>query len=149
MIEARAGEEIEDELRRALGENWDETLLVLYGCIELADREKQLQHAESWLGPHPQDAVLFRVLGKLCIRNKLWAKAREYLEKSLQLEPSVEACQLLGDLLQRQNDFSGACHMYRTGLMLASEGVVAQIERNPSGDSVEPEQEKLVSSAAQ
>jgi HemY protein len=149
MIEAGAGEEIEDELRRALGEEWDETLLVLYGCIELPDREKQLQHAESWLGPHPRDAVLFRVLGKLAIRNKLWAKAREYLEKSLQLEPSVEAFQLLGDLLQRQNDFSGACHLYRSGLMLASSEVVAQIEQNPSGDSAEPVEEKFVSSAAQ
>lgn len=148
MIEAGAGEEIEDELRRALGEEWDETLLVLYGCIELSDREKQLQHAESWLGPHPNDAVLFTVLGKLAIRNKLWTKAKDYLEKSLAVEPSVEAYQLLGDVLHRQNDFAAACHYYRSGLMFASREVVAQIEQNPSGDSVEPIEEEFVSSAA-
>lgn len=149
MIEAGAGEEIEDELRRALGENWDETLLVLYGCIQLSDREKQLQHAETWLAPHPRDAVLFRVLGKLAIRSKLWKKARDYLEKSLDVEPSVEAYQLLGDVLHQQNDFAAACHYYRNGLMFASNEVVAQIEQNPAGESVEPIEEKLISGTAQ
>jgi len=149
MIEAGAGEEIEDELRRALGEEWDETLLVLYGCIQLPDREKQLQNAETWLGPHPRDAVLFRVLGKLAMRNKLWNKAKDYLEKSLAVEASVEAYQLLGDILHRQNDFAAACHYYRNGLMFASSGVVAQIEQNPSGEAVEPIEEERVASAAQ
>jgi len=149
MIEAGAGEEVEEELRRALGEEWDETLLVLYGCIQLSDREKQLRNAETWLGPHPKDAVLFRVLGKLAIRNKQWNKARDYLEKSLEVETSVEAYQLLGDLLHRQNDFAGACHYYRNGLMFASSEVVAQIEQNPAGEIVEPVEEELVSSAAQ
>lgn len=150
MIEAGAGEEIEDELRRALGEEWDETLLVLYGCIQLSDREKQIRHAETWLGPHPRDAVLFRVLGKLAIRGKLWNKARDYLEKSLEVEPSVEAYQLLGDVLHQQNDFAAACHYYRNGLMFASSEVVAQIEQNPQGEAVaEPIEEEFVASAAQ
>jgi HemY protein len=149
MIEAGAGEEIEDELRRALGDEWDETLLVLYGCIQLSDREKQLKHAETWLGPHPKDAVLFRVLGKLAIHCKLWNKAKDYLEKSLNVEPSVEAYQLLGDVLHQQNDFAAACHYYRNGLMFASSEVVAQIEQNPSGEAMEPVEEELVSSAAQ
>jgi HemY protein len=149
MIEAGAGEEIEDELRRALGDEWDETLLVLYGCIQLSDRETQLQHAETWLGPHPRDAVLFRVLGKLAIRCKLWNKAKNYLEKSLEVEPSVEAYQLLGDVLHQQNDFAAACHYYRNGLMFASSEVVAQIEQNPAGEPVEPVEEELVTSVAQ
>jgi HemY protein len=149
MIEAGAGEEIEDELRRALGDEWDETLLVLYGCIQLSDREKQLKHAETWLGPHPKDAVLFRVLCKLAIHCKLWNKAKDYLEKSLNVEPSVEAYQLLGDVLHQQNDFAAACHYYRNGLMFASSEVVAQIEQNPSGEAMEPVEEELVSSAAQ
>lgn len=131
MIEAGAGAEIEEALRLALGKDWNETLLVLYGCIELADTERQLHHAENWLAVHAQDAVLLRVLAKLALRIGHTAKAQDYLQRSLAAEPSVEAYQLLGDLLFARKDFAAASEFYRKGLMLASSEVVHQIERHP------------------
>lgn len=135
MIEAGAGVEVEETLRLALGRDWNETLLVLYGCIQLPDAERQLHHAETWLSPHPRDAVLLRILGKLALRLRHIDKARDYLQRSLDVEPSVEAYQLMGDLLFRQKEYTGASQYYRNGLMLASSGVVAQIEQNPDGES--------------
>jgi HemY protein len=137
MIEAGAGEEIEEGLRLALGQHWDETLLVLYGCVKTADADRQLTQAEAWLAPHPRDAVLFRVLGKLALRAGQSEKARDYLQKSLDVEPSVEAYRLMGDFLFEQKDFVAAGHCYRSGLMLASREVVAQIEHHPAGADLE------------
>jgi HemY protein len=142
MIDAGAGVEVEEDLRLALGRDWNETLLVLYGCVEMADTEKQIRNAEAWLAPHPHDAVLLRVLGKLALRLQQTEKARDYLQRSLDEEPSVEACRLMGDLLFAEKDYVAAGHCYRKGLMLASNEVVAQIEQNPEGEppvSEEPE----------
>ena len=138
MIEAGAGAEIERMLRQALAKEWSETLLVLYGCIQLPQADEQLELAESWLTSHPQDPVLLRVLGKLALRAQQQDKAQEYLQASLGIEPSVEAYQLMGDLLLQQNDSVHACHYFRNGLLFASNEVVAQIEQNPSGEEMEP-----------
>jgi HemY protein len=138
MIEAGAGAEIEALVRQALSKDWSETLLVLYGCIQLPQANHQLEIAESWLAGRPQDAVLLRVLGKLAMRAQRQDKARAYLEASLAVETSVEAYQLMGDLLLQQNDSFHACQYFRNGLLFASNEVVAQIEQNPAGEEVEP-----------
>ncbi len=143
MIEAKAGVEVEEILRLALGRDWNETLLVLYGCIQMADTEGQLHHAENWLNIHPRDAVLLRVLGKLALRIKQREKARDYLQRSLDAEPSVEAYQLMGDLLFARKDYSEASNYYRKGLIFASSEVVAMIEDEEElgGDSETAEEE--------
>ena len=128
MIESGAGAEIEETLRLALGRDWDQTLLVLYGCIPLADTEGQIRHVEEWLNLHANDPVLLRVLGKLALRIKHWAKARDYLQRSLEAGPSVEAYQLMGDLLHAQKDYAAASESFRKGMLLASSGAVAEIE---------------------
>lgn len=128
MIESGAGVEVEETLRLALGRDWDQTLLVLYGCIPLADTEAHLRHVEEWLNLHPNDPVLLRVLGKLALRNKDRDKARDYLRRSLEAGPSVEAYQLMGDLLHAQKDYAAASDSFRKGMLLASSGAVAEIE---------------------
>jgi HemY protein len=140
MIDAGAGLEVEEELRLAIGRDWNETLLVLYGCIQMADTEKQLQHAEAWLAPHPKDPVLLRVLGKLALRIGHGQKGQEYLQRSLDAEPSAEAFQLMGDLLAGRQDLAGASDCYRKGLQFVSRQVVAQVEQAPKGEPADPPQ---------
>jgi HemY protein len=129
MIEAGAEVEIEPLVRQALAKEWSETLLVLYGCIHMPDTEQQVATAEVWLAVHPQDAILLRVLGKLCLRANQLDKAKQYLKSSLAAEPSVEAYQLMGDILLKQKDHTAACHFFRSGLLFASNEVVAMIEQ--------------------
>lgn len=131
MIAAGVGDEIEEPLRLALGRDWSESLLVLYGCIHQTDSRHQLHEAEAWITLHPYDAVLYLVLAKLAWRTQNWDKVKDYLKQSLSIESSVEANQLMGDLLFRENDYAAACHYYRNGMMFASDEVVAQIEQNP------------------
>lgn len=133
MIEAGAGADIEGELRETLGKAWDQTLAVLYGCIELRGdaASAQVRYLEGLLIKRPQDAVLLRVLGRLCCRSRLWDLAGQYLGRSLAAEPSVEAYHLMGELLTQRGDKAAASDYYRKGLLLASSEVVQQVEEHP------------------
>jgi len=133
MIEAGAGETIEPELRRTISRNWREPLVVLYGALELPDAATQLAHAEEWLRRHSGDAILLQVLGKLALRAGDTAKAEDYLSRSLEKQPTVEAYRLLGDLLGQRGDLKGAANCYRRGLMLASSAVIEEVESHPEG----------------
>jgi HemY protein len=137
MIEAGAEVEVEPLVRQAIGKEWSETLIVLYGCIHMPDTSDQLAKAEAWLKARPKDAILLRVLGKLSLRAGLLDKATTYLKASLAAEPSVEAYQLMGDVLMKENDTLGACQYFRNGLLFASNEVVALIEQNPEVEAAE------------
>lgn len=138
MIEANAGLEVEESLRRALARDWNPTLLVLYECVPAQDAAQQLAHAQTWLPMHPNDALLLRVLGKLALRARQPEQAAEYFRQSVALEPSADAYKSMGDLLIRQSDFRGACDYYRRGLMFLAGEAVAQIETLTDTDLAEP-----------
>ncbi|MDP2902736.1 MAG: heme biosynthesis HemY N-terminal domain-containing protein [Methylovulum sp.] len=128
MINAGAGALVEDELAVALSVNWDTTLLVLFGSIPSNDVSRQLAMAERWLSLHENDAVLLAILGKLSIQCLNNEKAQGYLTKSIAVEPTVQAYQLLGDLLFDQDDKDRAIQCYKNGLELASSEIVSRID---------------------
>jgi len=107
-------------LREALKYQWDVDLVSLYGALETASTSQQINYAEGWLKHHDKDAVLLRTLGHLCLRNRLWGKAQQYLEKSVKLEPSVKTFQILGDLSVQTGELAEANEYYRRGLQLVS-----------------------------
>ena len=119
MIDAGVGEEVEEELRLALGRDWNPTLLALYARIATPDAARQLQAAEEWLGPHQDDARLLRVLAQFALRAGQSEKAWEYLQSSLELEPTMEACKLLGDQFFEAGNHAAASVTYRQGLKIA------------------------------
>ncbi len=128
MIEAGAGDKIENLLAETIVKNWDETLLVLFANIQTKNSHKQLQTAEQWLAIHSGNSVLLQILGKICIKCKQMEKAEQYLTKSVGIEPSVAAYQMLGDVLREKGDQEKASECYRKGLELASSEVVNRIE---------------------
>lgn len=128
MIDAGSGTKIEQDVVKAILEKWDETLLVLYANIHSEDYQKQLQTAEQWMSVHSSNAVLLRVLGKISIKCKQMEKAEQYLTKSVGIEPTVAAYQLLGDVLIEKGDKDKASDSYRLGLELASSEVVNRVE---------------------
>lgn len=120
MIDAGVGEEAEEELRLALGREWHSELLRLYASIRLADPARQLQGAEAWLAPHPEDAQLLHTLASLALRAGQKEKALDYARRSLTLQPTMEACKLLGDWLHEQREHVAASTLYRQGLKAAA-----------------------------
>ena len=128
MIESNAGAKIEQDIVDAIIKNWDETLLVLYANIQTDDFQKQLQTAEQWLAIHSGSAVLLRILGKISFKCQQMEKAEQYLTKSIGIEPTVAAHQLLGDVLIEKGDTDKASDSYRKGLELASSEIVSRVE---------------------
>lgn len=105
-------------LRHALHRQFSDDLLLCYGKIESADPARQLNFVESLLAKNERDAAALLTAGRLSLRNKLWGKARSYLEASLNSKPSVEAYNELGNLLERMNETDAAAECYREGLRL-------------------------------
>ena len=105
-------------LRRALKRQRNDTLMLLYGKVDGADPAGQLVQAESWLVGHKQDAANLLTAGRLALRGKLWGKARGYLEASVNIRPSAEAYNELGNLLEQLGEQEAALENYRCGLRL-------------------------------
>lgn len=128
IIDAGAGADIEQDLADTLSVNWDETLLALFGNIQSNDVSKQLETAEKWSYVHPENAVLLAILGKLAVKCGDNFKAESYLAKSIAAEPTVQAYQLLGDLLFAQGDKDNSILCYKNGLELVSSEIVSRID---------------------
>ena len=120
MLPLGAGPRVEPLIANALSRQWVSELVVLYGQIELNDPSHQLAVAEGWLKQHPEDAVLLLTLARLALKNKLWGKARSYLEASISIAPTPESYQQLGLLLERLGEPAKAAKCFRAGLGLAS-----------------------------
>lgn len=128
MINAGAGAKIEALLVKKVSEQWNDTLIEIFASIENSDAENQLITAERWLLSYPDNAVLLRALGKICIRLQNIDKAMKYLSKSLDAEPTVAAYHMLGDLFFGIDDKDKASKCYKRGLELAASDVVSNAE---------------------
>ena len=120
-------------LRRALKKQWDEALIGLFGLVQGSNLKAQLEFAESCLSRRPEDAALLLALGRLCIKNQLWGKARSYLEQSAQLQPDPTTCRELASLLEERGDYDTARKYFRQGLKTATE---LQTATRPSAGSL-------------
>jgi HemY protein len=118
MMALDAGSRVEPLIANSLFQEWNSTLVSLYGNIELANPSHQLAVAEGWLQNRAEDPVLLLTLGRLSLQNKLWGKARSYLEASIGIVPSAESYQQLGLLLERLGEDEEALHCFRAGLAL-------------------------------
>lgn len=123
-----------DEVESALRREWSPLLIETYGTLAGDDVEARLRRAEGWLDAHPNDANLLLTLGRMCVRLKLWGKARQYLERSLALTPSVAAWEALGDAFAGQGDAEQAQRCYRNALAFArGEPIAALAQRAQAG----------------
>ncbi|MDZ7621494.1 MAG: heme biosynthesis HemY N-terminal domain-containing protein [Candidatus Competibacteraceae bacterium] len=105
-------------LREAINRRWSPKLAVGYGMLGRGNAAAQLATAEGWLAKHGDDPHLLLTLGRLAKRCQQPAKAREYLERSIQLMPSPDAYQELGELLESLRELSYAGQCYHSGLRL-------------------------------
>jgi HemY protein len=118
-----AQEEAEEVLRGALKRGYDSRLARFYGVLCGADPARQLQTAELWLKQHPQDPALLLTLGRLCLQNQLWGKARDYFETSLKLERHPETCAELARLLAQLGELERSNQLLLESLGLLHQGL--------------------------
>ncbi|WPC05369.1 heme biosynthesis HemY N-terminal domain-containing protein [Pseudomonas benzenivorans] len=113
-----AESEAEELLHQALKRNYDSRLVRLYGLLRGRNPGRQLQAAEGWLKQHPQDAGLLLTVGRLCLLNQLWGKAKEYFESSLVFQRDPETCAELARLLARLGEVERSNQLFQEGLGL-------------------------------
>lgn len=118
LLRLGAPEEAEDVLRKALKDGYDSRLVHLYGRARGRDGAHQLKTAEGWLKQNGDDPELLLTLGRLCLQNKLWGKAREYLEASLARQRSAETCAELARLLAQLGEVERSNQLFQEGLGL-------------------------------
>ena len=107
----------EKELRKAIKSSPDKHLILLYGQIEGVDSGRQLSTAESWLKTQADNPDLLLTLARLCKRNELWGKARDYLEAALKIERRPEIYAELANVLEHLGESVKGQQAYRQGLL--------------------------------
>ncbi|MDF2395251.1 heme biosynthesis protein HemY [Pseudomonas sp. 3MA1] len=120
-----AGAEAEETLRTAIKRKYESHLARLYGLVRGSDPSRQLQTAEHWLKEHADDPGLLLTLGRLCLQNSLWGKARDYLESSLRLQRNPETCAELARLLAQLGDTDRSNQLFQEGLGMLDERLLA------------------------
>lgn len=103
-------------LCHTLRKDFNSQLIELYAMLP-AD-EHQLTFAESLLKRTPHSAALYLCLGQLCIKLQLWGKAKDYLEKSNEIEPTALAYEAKGKLHEKLGEQALACNSYKKGIEL-------------------------------
>ncbi|MGL6161030.1 heme biosynthesis HemY N-terminal domain-containing protein [Microbulbifer sp.] len=112
-------EEAEKQLHWVLNREWRGDIARLYGCLTGADANAQLVVADGWLKEYGENADLLTCLGRLCLRNELWGKARQYFEKSLLLRSDPATSAELARLLHALGEKEQSAKLYKEGLIQA------------------------------
>lgn len=118
LLASGENEVAEPLVRQALRRKHNNSLINIYGLVEGREPGKQLALVESLLEQDKNSASLLLTAGRLSLRNKLWGKARTYLEASVNRQPSAEAYNELGNLLEQLGEREAAAECYHAGLRL-------------------------------
>ncbi|MGQ0501934.1 MAG: heme biosynthesis HemY N-terminal domain-containing protein [Panacagrimonas sp.] len=103
-----------------LSTQWDADLANLFGQLHAADPLGQLASIEHWLTQYGEKPELLITAGRACLANKLWGKARSYLEAVIRLHPTPAAYLELARLAEQTHNAEEATRLHRQGLELAS-----------------------------
>ena len=105
-------------ITQALKHDWDEQLVLLFGELRASDDVSQLAVVEQWLRQYDERPELLLVAGRLCLRARLWGRARSYLEASLGKRKSPDTLFALARLAEETKETDRARGLYREGLEL-------------------------------
>lgn len=113
---------VEELLRAALRQRWELRLVTVYGELQAPAVSAALRQAEHWAREKPDEPVLMLALGRLCLTEKLWGKARQYLEAALAKAPTALGHRLLAEAFDHLDDPAAAARERRRGLDLVTGG---------------------------
>lgn len=113
-------------ISQTLSRTWDAELALLYGDLHATDPVAQLATVEQWLVTYGEKTELLQVAGRVCLRNRLWGRARSYLEAVIVSAPTPKTYLDLAQLCADTQEPEAAAKFSRLGLELA---VAAEAER--------------------
>lgn len=120
LIKLKDSAKAEPLLRKSLDANWNDDIVAVYGQLELDKAAVAIKHAEGWLKDHPGSAELLAAAGKLNAREKVWGKAKNFLQESLEIKPVTTTHRAMARLLDSLGEGEAAKMQYKEGLELAA-----------------------------
>jgi HemY protein len=118
LVHFHQTEEAAELIRKSLKQEWSPALVNLYGTLPLEDINRQLVIVGGWLKTYGQHAETLLLLGQLCVKAKLWGKAKDYFEKCLALCPSNQASLAYAQLLLQLGETDKAIDVMSEGLSI-------------------------------
>lgn len=119
LAENYQDQEAEVIVRKALSNNWYEPLVSLYGRLQVKEIHSQIRTVEGWLKSKPQDPALLLSMGRLMLRNQQWELAREYFQRSLNQQQSLDATVELARLMEKLGDHKKSADYYQQSLLIS------------------------------
>jgi HemY protein len=113
------GRDAQQIIEASLEREWNSELVGLYAECVGDDAVRRIERAEAWLKRQPSDPALLLALGRLCAKQRLWGKARTYIEASLSLDDSFETSMALARLLDEMGEHESARLRFARSLEIA------------------------------
>ena len=79
----------ESVLRKLIPNTWNKTLILIYAGLDNPSINELSGRVDKWLEDRPRDANLWLAASRLAQRDGLWSKAKQCLERSIELSHSV------------------------------------------------------------
>ena len=109
-------------IEAVLEQEWSSRLGAQYARIEGVAPRDRLARAEQWRARYPTESELLLLLGELCLLEKLWGKAREYLMQALRFAPgSAPIHGALARLHEALGESTQAAEHWRSSAMASAE----------------------------
>ncbi|MEO1889946.1 MAG: heme biosynthesis HemY N-terminal domain-containing protein [Cycloclasticus sp.] len=122
LIKTGKSQIAEELILKGLKNQQTDALLNLYSQLNI-DINKKIHQLEKWLKSQETRPTLLNTLAKLCLQQKLWGKAKTYLDKSLSIQATSQAYLLLGEAHEQlDDDKNDANAFYKMGLELSLNG---------------------------
>lgn len=119
LVENKLDEEAEVMLRKSVSHHWHRASVDLYGRLRVIEVHRQLKTLESWQNEHPNDAVLLLALGRIHLRHQQRDLARDYFNRSIVAQKSLDALLEMARLLEQMGDHKRSAEYYEQTLSLA------------------------------
>ncbi len=107
-------------ISKTLEKEWDAELVQIFGQLHSEDSLAPLANIEKWLAQYGEKPELLITAGRACLANKLWGKARSYLESAVKQNPTPAGYLELARLCEETQNPEEASQFMRKGLELAS-----------------------------
>lgn len=106
---------------QVLNQGWNVDFARLCSHLHPSDPLAYLAHIEQWLQRDGERPELLSAAGHACLENRMWGKARSYLEAVLRVAPTAQAHLELAHLAEQTQRPDDAARHYREGLVLVTQ----------------------------
>jgi HemY protein len=97
-------------------------LLRAYAGLSAVPARERIQRVEQWRARHGDDPDFFLALGRLCVSERIWGKAEEYLGRCIAARPTRGAHLAMAELGEAIGRPELAARHYRAAARIGLEG---------------------------